>query len=491
MNLPGQNTIPIRLVARHYPVSLDGLRVPDYDLPTEIIPAFADWPTEKLPVVTAVPDRPRTATSRRRELVTVVRDIAYVSFGKYGQYLVTVATLPLIARLLGASGMGLLAIGMSAYFLGSLVVDLGITSYLAARLQESGLDREVVNHTRGTYLAIRGGMLGTLGVALGAAAATAAPEYLTMVLLGLFVGGFWSMSEDWVLIGQGRFGASTLYQSIARVGYLALLLTLLPRFPTAAMALLCLLISSVISLALTWWDTWREFGVPGPPRGAWKLIRAALPVVSGRFLVTSYGQGSAAVYGAVLNAVSLGLFSASDRLVRAVQSLLDPIGFALLPRLAKRNGGQGFWPSALRSLAVCVALAGVAAAALWVAAPLVVPLVFGDEFGGAVGVLRLEALILPATTVTSFVTTAILPVRQDTLGVLIGSAVGTAVAGCALLITMRTHSVWTLAGGIVAAEFAVALWYLARMRALIVRERAAQTAPDATLPAGKGERGTR
>lgn len=490
MNPPDQHTIPIRIVHRHYPVSMDGLRVPDYDLPTEIIPAFADWPTEKLPVVTVVPPQepgPRTRSARIRELATVLRDIAYVSFGKYGQYLVTVATLPLIARLLGASGMGLLAIGMSAYFLGSLIVDLGITSYLAARVQESGTDRDVVNHTRGTYLAIRGGILGVLAVALVTAVSAGAPQYLGMVLLGLFVGGFWSMSEDWVLIGQGRFGASTLYQSIARVGYLVLLLTLLPRFPTAAMAMLCLLGSSVISLALTWWDTWRAFGAPGRPRGAWKLIRAALPVVTGRLLVTSYGQGAAAGYGAVLDAASLGLYSAADRLVRAVQSLLDPIGFALLPRMAERGRDERFWPDALRALALCVAAACAASAALWVAAPLVIGLVFGDEFGGAAGVLRLEALILPATTVTSFVTTAILPVRQDTVGVLIGSATGTVVAGCALLLTLRTHSVWTLAAGIVAAEFAVAIWYLARMRALIVRERAAGT----PLPADAQRRGTR
>ncbi|MGW0183771.1 lipopolysaccharide biosynthesis protein, partial [Nocardia sp. NPDC003345] len=359
--------------------------------------------------------------------------------------------------------------------------------YLAARVQESGTDRGVVNHTRGTYLAIRGGILGVLGAALGVAAAASGPEYLVMVLLGLFVGGFWSLSEDWVLIGQGRFGASTLYQSIARVGYLILLLTLLPRYPTAPMAMLCLLGSAVIGLALTWWDTWRVFGPPAPPRGAWKLIRAALPVVTGRLLTTSYGQGAATVYGAVLDAVSLGLFSASDRLVRAVQSLLDPIGFALLPRMAKRSGEDRFWPDAFRALAVCVAAAGVATAALWVAAPLVVPLVFGAEFAGAVGVLRLEALILPATTVTSFVTTAVLPVRQDTVGVLVGSAIGTVVAGAALLVALRTHSVWNLAGGIVAAEFAVAIWYLARMRALIVRERAAGT----PVPAGARRRETR
>ncbi|NUS94014.1 MAG: lipopolysaccharide biosynthesis protein, partial [Nocardia sp.] len=155
--------------------------------------------------------------------------------------------------------------------------------------------------------------------------------------------------------------------------------------------------------------------------------------------------------------------------------------------MAARGGDERFWPAALRALAVCVAGACVASAALWLAAPLVIGLVFGDEFGGAAGVLRLEALILPATTVTSFVTTAILPVRQDTVGVLIGSATGTVVAAGALLLTLRTHSVWTLAAGIVAAEFAVAIWYLARMRALIVRERAA----GSPVPADAQRRGTR
>ncbi|WP_232541334.1 lipopolysaccharide biosynthesis protein [Nocardia bovistercoris] len=485
-----ERTVPIRIVPRHYPVSLDGLRGPEYDPPTEKIklpvaldmPTNTDMPTVKLPVITvslleagALPGV-SGPSSRGKEIFGVIRDIAYVSFGKYGQYLVTVATLPIIARVLGASGLGLLAIGMSSYFLGSLVVDLGITSFLAARVQESGTREDLVNRTRGTYLAIRAGILGILGLALAVGIAAKAPEHLHMILLGLFVGGFWSMSEDWVLIGQGRFGASTIYQGVARLAYLGLLLLLLPRWPTASMALLCLLASAAVSVALTWWDSWRGFGPPARPREVLTLLRVAAPVVTGRLMVTSYGQGSATVYGSVLDAVSLGLYSAADRLVRAVQSLLDPIGFALLPRMARRGGSERFWPDALRALAACVGAAVIACALLWVAAPTVIVLVFGEEFQGAVDVLRLEALILPATTVTSFVTTAVLPVRQDTVGVLIGAVTGTAVAAIALLLALRTHSLWTLVGGIVAAEFAVAVWYLARMRGLIVRERAAAAA---------------
>lgn len=108
-------------------------------------------------------------------------------------------------------------------------------------------------------------------------------------------------------------------------------------------------------------------------------------------------------------------------------------------------------------------------------------LVFGDEFASAVGLLRVEVFMLPATTITSFITTAVLPVRQDTTGVLIGAILGTCVAAVALVIAFRTHSVWTLVYGSVIVEWTVAFWYLARVRTLIGRERALSAAGPAVV----------
>ncbi|WP_084654263.1 lipopolysaccharide biosynthesis protein [Nocardia altamirensis] len=414
---------------------------------------------------------------RRHGFLSVIRDIGYVSFGKYGQYVVTIVTVPLIARVLGTHGLGLLAIGMSAYFIGSLLVDLGITSYLAARVHDANADAlgddrfGHVNQLRGDYLAIRATTLGVLGAALVLSYALGAPEALEMILLGLFAGGFWSVSEDWLLIGQGRFGASTAYQAVGRIGYLVLLVVVLPRMPNAQIALLCLLVSSVPTVALTWWDSLRTFGPPARPRHVRTILRTGTPVFTSRLLVTTYGQGAAAVYAAVLDAVSLGLYSAGDRLVRAIQSTLDPIGFALLPRMARKSGEDTFWRQAMQAMLACVCLATVAAAAVWLAAPLLIHLVFGQDFTAAIALLRVETFILPATAITSFVTTAVLPVRQDTTGVLIGAVLGTGVAAVALAIAFRTHSVWTLIYGTVVVEFTVAAWYLLRIRALIRRER--------------------
>ncbi|WP_433762328.1 lipopolysaccharide biosynthesis protein [Nocardia sp. CA-135398] len=423
---------------------------------------------------------------RSHGLGGVLRDIGYVTFGKYGQYVITIVTVPLIARVLGAHGLGLLAIGMSSYFIGSLLVDLGITSFLAARVHDSReRDDEdarllIINQLRGDYLAIRATTLGVIGIALLLSLAASAPAQVDMILLGLFAGGFWSVSEDWLLIGQGRFGASTAYQAVGRIGYLILLVGLLPRMPSAQLALLCLLISSVPTVALTWWDSLRTFGTPARPRHIRTVLRTGAPVLTSRVLVTTYGQGAAAVYSAVLDTVSLGLYSAGDRLVRAIQSTVDPIGFALMARMARRSSDHRFWRHDLLALAACICVATVAAVAVWLAAPLLIRLAFGDEFTGAIGLLRVEIFMLPATTITSFVTTALLPVRQDTTGVLIGAVLGTCVAGVALFIAFRTHSVWTLVYGSVLVEFSTAIWYLVRVRTLIVRER---MMPAATSPA--------
>jgi O-antigen/teichoic acid export membrane protein len=177
----------------------------------------------------------------------------------------------------------------------------------------------------------------------------------------------------------------------------------------------------------------------------------------------------------VLDAASLGLFSAGDRIVRALQSMLDPIGFALLPRMARVADDDRFWRRATLALLSTVGLATAVAAALWISAPLLIGLVFGDEFTDSMALLRVEALILPAAALTSFVVTAVLTVRRDTTGVLMGGIIGTAVAGAWLFAATMTHSVWTLVWGTVCSEVAVALWYAYRMRRLVLRDRRAAT----------------
>jgi O-antigen/teichoic acid export membrane protein len=324
---------------------------------------------------------------------------------------------------------------------------------------------------RADFLALRLTILAVLGTGFIVGWLAEVPAQVHMILLGLLAGGLWSTSDDWLLIGQGRFVASALYQGSGRIVYLVLLITLVPHSRYAATAMWCLLASAVLTVAGTWWDSRRHFGPMIRPRAPGQILRTSWPIVTSRVLTTGYGQGAPAIYSGMLDAVSLGLFSAGDRLVRAMQSLLDMIGLVLLPRMARRGGHEQFWRHGIRGLQASVAVATVAATLLWVCAEPIVHVIFGSQFTPAVGLLRAELVILPATTISSYISTALLPVRQDTHGILVASIVGTTASAAGLLTASLTHSVWALIGGTIGAEFAVACWYLARMRHLVRCER--------------------
>ncbi|MET9326917.1 lipopolysaccharide biosynthesis protein [Tsukamurella sp. NPDC003166] len=397
---------------------------------------------------------------RLRVSAGVVRDVALVSAGRYGQYVITLVTIPLCARVLGPAGMGLLAVAMSTYFLGALCTDLGITAFTAARVGRPGLDR-----LRGDYAGLRGAALGAFTALFALTVVLPVPRGVEMAALGLVVGSVSASGEDWVLIGAQRFGAVVLQQTAGRVVYLLLLVTLLPRVRTPEAAMACLLAGGAIAVTWSWARTVRDYGRPARPRPPVALLRTGAPVLAARLLSSTYGPSAATVFSPALSPHSLGLFSASDRPVQAAGSLLDAVGMSLLPRLARRADGE-FWSVARRTVVV-VAAGGVGlAGAATVLAPWAVPLVFGAEFDGAVPLLQVQAWALPGLAVASFVATAVLPVRDDARGVLLVGAVGAVVIAVALLVTMHTHDPVTVVLGVVAAQTSAAGFSVLRVRRL-------------------------
>lgn len=398
--------------------------------------------------------------ARLRSGAGVARDVALVSAGRYGQYAVTLVTIPLCARILGPAGMGLLAVAMSTYFLGALCTDLGITAFVAARAERPGLAR-----LRGDYAGLRGAALGACTALFVLSVALPVPRVVELGALGLLVGSVSACGEDWVLLGTGRFGAVVLQQSAGRLVYLALLIAVLPRVRTPEAAMACLLAGSLVAVGWSWARTVRAYGRPARPGPPGALLRIGGPVLTARLLSSSYGPGAATLFSPALSARSLGLFSASDRPVQAAGSLLDAVGVALLPRLARR-GRDAFWATTRRAVVLVAAGAAACAAVATVLAPWLVPLVFGAEYDGAVPLLQIQAWALPGLAVASFVATAVLPVVGDARGVLFAGLVGAAVIGCALLLALRDHDPRTVVLGVVAAQTAAAAFSVLRARRL-------------------------
>lgn len=355
-------------------------------------------------------------------LWSLLRDSGLVLVGRYGQYVVALISIPIVARSLGVEGFGQYAVATAGGFFGSLAVDLGLSSVLASDYARG----EVRGRSRTTYIALRFAVLLFL-VALLVAALLLNLSYTSLVLAGAVMGGMSSVGEDWLLIGSSRYVFLAISQLAVRLASLAGLVFVLPAHPSVWIAVWILAVANLVGAVLTWTVTWRL--VPfWPPtlEEVGVLLRIAVPVVASRALGVASNQGPTLGFSAFIGPQVFGLFAASDKLVRAAQSSMDALSIALIPRLGRAAGrsGDAFASRVRRSVLLAMALGAAGAATLTLLAPWGVPFLLGSEFTGAVQALQIQVWSLPAAGVTSVCLGAVLITAKDYRGMLIVSLAG-------------------------------------------------------------------
>lgn len=416
-----------------------------------------------------------------KSFLGLMRDVLMVSLGKYGQYVVTLVTVPLCARLLGVEGTGMLAISTAAYFFGSIIVDWGLAQILAGRVGRDG----DMGSTRRSYALLRASLMCLLLLILGTVLLVPASPVLLMIALGLVAGGISSLGEEWILLGKGQFARIAALQIVGRVFYLVTLVVLLPAVREPWLPIVLLGVSNFISAALSWFQARRvSFMNDGSVSISALLLSGRAPTLA-RLLGTAYGQGATVYFSLVVSIPALGLFSAAEKLARAAASALDAFGLALLPRMSRsRKAAEEFWTRAKKGAVAAFLLGSTAAAILWMAAPMAIGLLYGSDFQESVGVLRVMVLLLPAAATTSMISTSVFYVREDHKGILGGSLVGVALGVVAFVVTaISGGQIETLVICVVLIEWSVLLFNLLRACYLLKQDRnLAGIGPDLSEP---------
>lgn len=402
-----------------------------------------------------------------RAVGRLTRDVVLLLFGKYGQYVVTLLTTPVVARVLGVEGIGLLAVAMAAYFIGSAMVDFGLTHLLAPT---AAVERSL-GRLRGDYLALRLVTLSVLGVAL-TAALISGNQLVVLVALGLCAGGLSSAGEDWILIGLGRYGRLALAQSITRLAYLAGVIAGVLLVPLPHVVLAVSIATNLLASLLTWWMSSRlvpPIERPNVARVA-RLVRRGAVAFGSRLLIVGYSLGAPLLYATALPGSALGLFSSGERVVRAAQSVNDALGVALLPRFARADaGGAGLWQRVPAAVVGALLSGCLLATVLWIMAPWVIAILYGPAFVAAVPVLRLLVLVIPAAAISSVLLTSVVYVVGDSWGVLLCSVVGLAGVAVTVGFAFAWPAASTIATGTVIVEACVMGAALARAAVLYRR----------------------
>jgi PST family polysaccharide transporter len=321
-------------------------------------------------------------------------------------YALPLVTIPYLARVLGATGWGLLAFTQA---FGSYWTVLGEYGFSLSATREVAYHRN--NREKLTEI-----LAGVLGAKLLLAAASLPFAFLARLWIPAFhdhpallwAGMFWAVAQGssviWFFQGfeQMRLVAA-LDISTRLLSTIAIFV--LVRRPDEAWRVLLIqgsgfLLLFAIGLALAY----RELPVRLP---SWSSTREALRMGWSMFLfrgsVSLYTAGNAFILGLFVSPQVVGYYAGAERISRAFFGLFAPVSQTLYPRLSHLVHRERDRAARLARFGVALmggggALMGIV---VFVTAPLLVRIILGQGFAEAIPVLRVLSLLLPIVGVNT------------------------------------------------------------------------------------------
>lgn len=319
-------------------------------------------------------------------------------------YLLSFLTLPYLARVLGPSGFGALAVAQSLALYLSVVVEYGFglsATREAARFRSdprrlAGLLADVLSARlvlSGVVVALAY-LLGRLVPALGGEEA--------LLLSGALFAVAQGVSPAWYFGGLERLWVVALLEAVPRALGAVGIFAFVHGPAEAYLALLLPGLAVLLANGLGWAWALREVGFipPGLP-SAIRGLRLGFSLFLFRAVVSLYTSASAFILGLFVPAEKVGYYAGAERPIRALSASFEPVNRTFLPRLSHLVHHDP--PRALRlakRVAMSMGLMGLLlGGGVAFGAPLLVRLLLGSGFEPAIPLVRILALFLPFVAV--------------------------------------------------------------------------------------------
>jgi polysaccharide transporter, PST family len=333
----------------------------------------------------------------RRQLV---RNILALYGVRLVNQLLPLAVIPYLARVLDPTGWGLVAFAQAFAMYGIVTVEYGFefsgTRAVAQGRQQAGRLNELVAGVLGTQLLLAGAV--TLAAGAVQLLVPAFREQPLLLWAGLAFAVLQGMAPIWYFTGQERIALIAGIDTGAKLLGTAAVFLLVHGPADGWLVLAASAGASLVSTAAGYTLVLRE---TRPGRLSLGLIGRTLRLGASMFLmrtsVMMHTAGNAFLLGLLVAPQQVAFFVAGEKLCRPAAWLLQPINVALLPRLSHLVGHSPDQAKALAGLSILLmALVGLSfGVAIGVAAPWLVDLFFGPQYGAAVAVMRVMALIVP------------------------------------------------------------------------------------------------
>lgn len=315
-------------------------------------------------------------------------------------YLFPLAVVPFLARVLGPSYLGLVALSQAVGFYLSMIVDFGFQLSATRRVSRIRDDRDQL------AILLAGVMGAKLLLAIAAVViflglkCVAHPfgEHGLILWAGASSGIVQGFSMLWYYQGLERMRTSAAIDVGGRAAT-ALGVFLLVRTAEDAwkvLALQCISSLAVSTTLLVMAHRHIPFRRP-TLLGAWSALRESAAMFLFRGAVSLYTTANTLVLGAFAGPTSVSYYSSAEKLTRVLFSLLGPVSQTLFPRLSRliTTDPKKAIRLARLSLGFMVLCSLLLCAAVFASAPLLVRIALGHGYEEVVPVLRILCLLLP------------------------------------------------------------------------------------------------
>lgn len=413
----------------------------------------------------------------------VSRQVIALYWVQIATFVVPLATLPYVARVLEPAEFGLVVYAQGFAFLLVVLITwgMGLTGIRSTATHQKDPDAlaEVVRGVRGGQLVLT---LTSIVVAAGALVLVPTmadhPEFVVLAWVAAAAIG---LSPTWFFQGIERARITAVIQLSTRVVGAALTFVLVDDPGDAWIVTALFAGASVAGLVISDVVMYRhvQFRLP-----KWRLsimeIRGATMLFLGTLAVALVTSFNVVLLGFFESSADVAHFGAAERLVRVAITVLGPVGAAVIPRLSALQAA-GERQRARRLLTIAVAASAGPALALTagliVFASPIIHLVYGESFvEESAPILRVLALIIPVNVTGVVFGVWLMTLHRDRLIVTIAVTAGVSnvVFGCVLTVLFGPIG---MAWSVIAAESVGAAGGLIAVR------RDARRAAAVTIPA--------
>ncbi len=332
-----------------------------------------------------------TVASRR----TLASNLGWATILQFGVLAIQFAQLPYLARVLGLDGFGRYAlIGSIAQTCG-LLIDFGLAILLPKLAAESVDDASRLSALLGASLVLKAiWFLFCVVLVTGVLILVATPLIdLRPMLLALFGAFLAVLAPVWLFQGLQRFGTLSILSIFCHAGALMLTFAFVRREDDLALIFAIQCVAWMSLLALAFKSLWRSGIVPALPSRSLlhKLGRQSLDYFGSRVAASLYTTLPTLLVSMSGNTAQIALFSAAEKILRAMQMLSYPLIDAMYPWMVRFRDTSFF----VRVAGAYIAITALGALLIGLFAADVLALCFGRGYAQATLLLQVLMIVVP------------------------------------------------------------------------------------------------